>query len=247
MVFGPRVQKRAVAAISLRSPMSTPVTGKTSTIRELTTTGSIGTRSHLTVPSRSGSAREKSAHSLDGGGEVSPAEFPFPWEELHRLPIRQLRLLCNKSFKLLDTDIPPVGVFAQYSALIEEINDREARELEQDVKTGGSGYKKSTVGFRDNFMVRRFELFVDGDLAGYLKYEMHGSQVILLDTVIRAEFSSPDSGIEGTLIRRMFLNAHQRRLAVRTRCRRVRAFLTEYPQYRSLVPATARRTGAGTA
>jgi hypothetical protein len=199
-------------------------------------------------PDRDGPVQKESSSAAGNVAGMQSVEGPFPWEELHTLPTRQLRLLCNRTFKAMDTDFPPADTMAQYAALIEEIDNRETLARHQEPQRGeGSGgesrgYKAPGAAFRDNPMARRFELFVDGDLAGYVKYRMHGGQVTLLETVIAADFSSPESGIEETLIHRTFLNLHQRRLAIKTRCGRVHAFLAEYPQYRYLVPATAQHT-----
>jgi hypothetical protein len=194
-------------------------------------------------PYRDGPAREGRDSAAGTVAGVQSVEGPFPWEELHTLPTRQLRLLCNRTFTAMDTDVPPADTMAQYAALIEEIDDRETLARHQEPQRGeGRGRKAPGAVFRDNPMARRFELFIDGSLAGYVKYRMHGGQVTLLETVIAPLFSAPDEGIEEILISRAFLNAHQRRLAIKTRCGRVHAFLAEYPQYRYLVPASAQHT-----
>ncbi len=216
--------------------MSMQLTDKTFSSTDPATTDPALTGPGLTEPASTTQAQERVYPSRGSAGGVPGVEKPFPWQVLHMIPTRQLRVMCNKTFKAMDNDFPPADATDQYAALVEEIRARETQ-----VQTPGEGRgNDENLAFRDDPMARRFELFVDGILAGYVKYQMHGGQVILLETVITADFSSHDCGIEETLIRRIFLNAHQRRLAMRAHCGRVRSFLAEYPQYRSLVPATAR-------
>lgn len=220
--------------------MSIPLTDEPSSIVDLITARPTVNDSASTGPPPPNAVQEKSGQAAADLNGTWGVERLFPWEEIHALPTRQLRLLCNKTFKAMDTDLPPAEAFDQYAALIEEIKERE--KAEENSSEGGKRYRREErVAFRDNAIAQRYELFVDGDVAGYVKYQMHGGQVVLLETVITTEFSFPESGIEETLLRRTFLNAHQRRLAMRTRCSRAHTFLTEYPQYRSLVPATAQR------
>ncbi|WDF33098.1 N-acetyltransferase [Arthrobacter agilis] len=158
------------------------------------------------------------------------ADFP---EDLAVVSTRQLRVLCNQTYRQLDRDFPPMEAIHQYEQLVEEI---ERREVQAEARTEPV---RTRSGFRDNALFSRFELFSDGTMVGHVKYEMKGSHAVLVQAVVDPRFDAVD--VEPALIRQVFLNAHRRRLAVVPYCPRVREFLAEFPQYRSLLPADQRR------
>jgi predicted GNAT family acetyltransferase len=161
---------------------------------------------------------------------VEDADFP---EDLTIVSTRQLRVLCNQAYRLLDRDFPPMEVLHQYEQLVEEI---ERREVQAEARTEPA---RTRSGFRDNSLFSRFELFSDGTMVGHVKYEMKGSHAVLIQAVVDPRFDAVD--VEPALIRQVLLNAHRRRIAVVPYCPRVREFLIEFPQYRSLLPSDQRR------
>jgi predicted GNAT family acetyltransferase len=160
---------------------------------------------------------------------VEESEFPG---DLAAVSTRQLRVLCNQMYRLLDRDFPPMDALHRYEVLVEEI---ERREVQAEARTAPVTARS---GFRDNSLFSRFELFSDGTMVGHVKYEMKGSHAVLIQAVVDPRFDAVD--VEPALIRQVLLNAHKRRIAVVPYCPRVREFLTEFPQYRTLLPADQR-------
>lgn len=152
--------------------------------------------------------------------------------DLAALSNRQLRVMVNQVFTLMDTDYPPVGAMDRYEMIVEELDHR----AQQAVERGSVFQPKET--FRDNPLYRRFELFSNGDLAAYMKYRMNGGQVILLDGVEQPAFR--DQGIDVTLMRHVVLNAHKRRLSLIPQCPMALSFLADNPHYQLLTTHTGR-------
>ena len=164
------------------------------------------------------------------GRRTEDTGFPA---ELSTVSNRQLRVLCNQTYRLLDRDFPPMEAVHQYELLVEEIERREVQAETRSEPTKARG------GFRDNSLFSRFELFSDGTMVGHVKYEMKGPYAVLIQAVVDPQFDPVD--VEPALIRRVLLNAHQRRIAVVPYCPRVREFLREFPQYRALLPVDQRK------
>ncbi|WP_199278028.1 GNAT family N-acetyltransferase [Arthrobacter sp. CAN_A2] len=144
-----------------------------------------------------------------------------------------MRVLCNQTYRVLDRDFPPMEAVHHYELLVEEIERREVQAETRSEPTKVRG------GFRDNSLFSRFELFSDGTMVGHVKYEMKGAHAVLIQAVVDPQFDALD--VEPALIRRVLLNAHQRRIAVVPYCPRVREFLREFPQYRALLPVDQRK------
>jgi predicted GNAT family acetyltransferase len=166
---------------------------------------------------------ERDSALLDDG--LSP-------KDLTALSTRQLRVMVNQAYKLMDTDFPPAGALDRYEMIVDELEHRARQAAER----GSVDQPKET--FRDNPLYCRFELFIDGTLAAYVKYTMVGAQVILLDGVERPEFSG--QGIDGTLMRLIVLNAHKRRLGLVPQCPMAFSFLADHPQYQVLTGQSQR-------
>ena len=157
-------------------------------------------------------------------------EFP---EDLTAVSTRHLRIMCNQTYRILDRDFPPMEAVHQYEELVLEI---ERRELQAESRAEPVRVRS---GFRDNSLFSRFELFSDGTMVGHVKYELRGSHAVLIQAVVDPRFDAVD--VEPALIRQVLLNAHRRRIAVVPYCPRVRGFLTEFPQYRTLLPPDQRK------
>lgn len=141
---------------------------------------------------------------------------------------RQLRVLANQAFKLMDTGHPPAGAMDHYEAIVDELECR----ARQAATRGPDLALELKETFRDNALYCRFELIIDGALAAWLKYTMNGARIVLLDGVEQPGFQ--DQGIGATLMRHVVLNAHKRRLSLTPRCPMASAFFADNPQYRLL-------------
>ncbi|CAA9245267.1 MAG: hypothetical protein AVDCRST_MAG83-1870 [uncultured Arthrobacter sp.] len=160
----------------------------------------------------------------------SAGEAQFP-TDLSALSTRQLRTMCNQTYQLMDTAYPPLEVRERYEALVEELEHREqTAQAPVPVETTG---QRGT--FRDNVLYSRFELYRDGLMAGYVKYELRGGEVLLIQAVIDRRFRS--MGLEPVLMQSVLMNAHRRRLDIAPYCAESQEFLRENPQFlRLLLP-----------
>lgn len=156
-------------------------------------------------------------------------EVPEVPVDLSGVTTRELRILCNQLYRALDADYPPFGVLDDYETVVAVLAEREARAAER------SEAEQLREKFRDNPVNSRFELFHDGTMVGYVKYDMRAGRIRLLETVVGTAYRM--AGLEPVLIREALLNAHRRRLAPIPYCRHAQAFLAENPQFRVLIPA----------
>lgn len=147
------------------------------------------------------------------------------------LSTRQLRVLVNQAYRLMDTDYPPGSALERYEMIVEELKHRAQQAADHDASSGDIHQLKET--FRDNSLYCRFELIIDGTIAAYVKYAMNGGQLVLIDGVEQPGFW--DQGLDATLMRHVVLNAHKRRLSLIPRCPMALTFLADNPQYQTLV------------
>jgi predicted GNAT family acetyltransferase len=166
---------------------------------------------------------ERAAHTESFA--VDPMEVPF---DLTEETNRDLRRWSNALYRVLDQDFPPFGAIEDYERVVAEIEGRKAR-------AGEASPSVMREKFRDNALSRRFELFRNGQLAGYVNYTMRAGSMRLLRTVVAEDFDG--MGLEGVLMHRVILMAHKRRLAAIPCCPVARSFLLENPQYRQLMHA----------
>lgn len=155
-------------------------------------------------------------------------ETPDVPHDLSVVTTRELRILCNQLYRVLDTDYPPFGAQEDYEAVVEALAVREARAAER------SESEQLREKFRDNPVNSRFELFHDGVMVGYVKYDMRAGRIRLLETVVGP--ANHRSGLEPVLVREALLNAHRRRLAPVPYCKHAQAFLADNPQFQALIP-----------
>jgi predicted GNAT family acetyltransferase len=154
-----------------------------------------------------------------------PLEVPF---DLTDETNRDLRRWSNALYKVLDADFPPYGALDDYERVVTELARREAKD-------GQDSPSIMREKFRDNAFNRRFELFRNGLLAGYVSYTMRAGALRLHRTVISEAFDG--IGLEGVLMRNVILMAHKRRLAAIPYCPVAQSFLQDNPQYRQLMHA----------
>jgi predicted GNAT family acetyltransferase len=94
------------------------------------------------------------------------------------------------------------------------------------------------VQVRDNPDESRYEVSVDGRLAGFSEYALHGEDADFLHTEIDDAFSG--RGLATHLIRAALDDARARGWRVMPYCRFVRKFIAEHADYVDLVPADQR-------
>ena len=90
----------------------------------------------------------------------------------------------------------------------------------------------------DNRESGRFEILVDGELAGVAEYRRSGSSVMFTHTEIEPRFEG--QGL-GSILARAALDATRaERLSVLPFCPFIRGFVQRHPDYQELVPADRR-------
>jgi uncharacterized protein len=84
----------------------------------------------------------------------------------------------------------------------------------------------------------RYEITADGELAGFVTYELGDGVINLVHTETDDRFRG--HGIAGQLVQATLDSARDRHLAVLPTCPYVRRWLGEHPDYLELVPADRR-------
>jgi uncharacterized protein len=94
----------------------------------------------------------------------------------------------------------------------------------------------------DNPEQERYEIRVDGEIAGFVQYHLRDGVIAFLHTETGPRFRG--QGVAGRLIRSGLEAARARHLAVLPYCPFVRRWMTEHPEYADLVPED-KRAGFG--
>ena len=87
----------------------------------------------------------------------------------------------------------------------------------------------------DNTERHRYEVHVDGALAGILAYTVRGDSVVMPHTVVEPQFEG--RGLGGLMAERALDDARERGLKVVPQCWFVAAYIEKNPQYADLVAA----------
>jgi predicted GNAT family acetyltransferase len=90
----------------------------------------------------------------------------------------------------------------------------------------------------DNTELRRFEIRLDGELAGFSEYHHAGDIIVFTHTEVDPRFRG--KGVGTALVRGALENVRSRGFGVRPRCPMVRNFISEHAEYRELVPEAER-------
>lgn len=90
----------------------------------------------------------------------------------------------------------------------------------------------------DNTAAGRWEVTVDGQVAGYLTYELQPATVTLTHTVVDPAYEG--QGLASRLARAALDDARDRHLAVLPVCSYVRSWIGKHPEAVDLVPVEAR-------
>jgi predicted GNAT family acetyltransferase len=89
------------------------------------------------------------------------------------------------------------------------------------------------IEVRDHKERFRYEIVVDGAVAGFLQYSMRGGRLILVHTEISDEFSG--RGLATQLVRAALDDARQRKLSIVPICPFVEGYIERHPEYGDLV------------
>ena len=87
--------------------------------------------------------------------------------------------------------------------------------------------------FRHNEAGREFEIWVDGQKAGYIDYLLDGDVVTFEHTIIHPDFGG--RGLGSHLVRYAAEFAREQRWGITPHCPFARAWLAKHPQYDELV------------
>jgi len=90
----------------------------------------------------------------------------------------------------------------------------------------------------DNSGQAQFEIWADGELAGFVQYHLHDGVIAFLHAQTDPLFRG--HGVAGRLIQSSLDSARERHLAVLPYCPYVRTWITEHPAYADLVPVDKR-------
>lgn len=85
---------------------------------------------------------------------------------------------------------------------------------------------------------QRYEIVVDGEVAGYSEYHDHSGRRSFTHTVVEPAYEG--QGLASTLVRAALDDTREHGLAVLPYCPYVREWLTRHPDYADLVPASER-------
>lgn len=91
---------------------------------------------------------------------------------------------------------------------------------------------------RANEEKSRYEIYVDGRLAGFTQYRLHGDRADFVHTEIGDEFGG--QGLATELIRAALDDARTRGWQVLPYCEFVKGFIAKHDDYLDLVPADQR-------
>jgi predicted GNAT family acetyltransferase len=97
----------------------------------------------------------------------------------------------------------------------------------------------SDVQVRDNPDESRYEILVDGQLAGFSRYVQHGARADFLHTEIDDRFEG--RGLASQLIGAALDDARRRGWQIAPYCPFVSRFISKNPDYRDLVPVDERQ------
>lgn len=170
------------------------------------------------------------------GARDTASHIPVDAAHLAGMSTRELRLLCNRTYKALDTDYPPFETVGLYQELVEVLEQRESEALSR------TRSEAARERFRDNQWASTFELIRNGIVAGYIKYRIDGGDLTLLHLVVDPQFT--DVGVEASLVRHTLLDLHRRRLSVTSLCPEISAFIVDHPEFAALLPIRHRHNDA---
>jgi hypothetical protein len=90
----------------------------------------------------------------------------------------------------------------------------------------------------DNPAASRYELWADGEFAGFVDYRLRDQVISLVHTEVDPRFQG--AGLATHLARFSLDDARKRHLAVLPFCPYIQAWITKHPEYTDLVPQDRR-------
>jgi uncharacterized protein len=90
----------------------------------------------------------------------------------------------------------------------------------------------------DHPEMERFEIYADGEIAGFIDYRLRDSMISFLHTQTDNRFRG--QGVASRLVQSSLDAARERHLAVLPYCPFVRSWIADHPAYADLVPADQR-------
>jgi predicted GNAT family acetyltransferase len=91
---------------------------------------------------------------------------------------------------------------------------------------------------RDDDAGQRFEILVDGELAGFARYQRQGEAYAFTHTEIDDRFEG--QGLGSALVRSVLETAREAGAPVLPYCPFIRGYIERHPEYLDLVPAAQR-------
>jgi predicted GNAT family acetyltransferase len=91
---------------------------------------------------------------------------------------------------------------------------------------------------RENEAEQRFEIWVDGELAGFSRYQRQGGAYAFTHTEIDDRYEG--QGLGSALVRSLLDTMRDAGVQVLPYCRFVRGYVERHPEYLDLVPAELR-------
>lgn len=91
------------------------------------------------------------------------------------------------------------------------------------------------IEVRDDPSESRYEVVVDGVVAGFTTYKLQADRISLIHTEVSKEYSG--RGLAGRLVTDELDDIRRRGLAVLPYCPLIRQFIEDHPDYLDLVPA----------
>ncbi|WP_116040424.1 GNAT family N-acetyltransferase [Amycolatopsis palatopharyngis] len=85
---------------------------------------------------------------------------------------------------------------------------------------------------------RRFQIYADDELAGFVEYHLYADEIAFLHTEIDSRFEG--RGLGGKLARHALDDARAKGRSVLPYCPFIRGWISKHPDYIDLVPADKR-------
>jgi predicted GNAT family acetyltransferase len=85
----------------------------------------------------------------------------------------------------------------------------------------------------DNEDLHRYEIRIDGEIAGFAEYHRQGDVVVFTHTEVDERFRG--HGVATDLVRTALDRTRAHGFEVRPQCPLVRSFISEHPEYKDLV------------
>ena len=94
------------------------------------------------------------------------------------------------------------------------------------------------VRVADNPDAERYEVFADGELAGFVTYRRHPGRISFIHTEVDDAFEG--HGVGSALVSKVLDEAREQGLDVLPHCPFVRGYIGKHPEYLDLVPESER-------